>query len=575
MAKRSLQFDSLIRTQNTGLRPKGQYTKLIIKQEALFNGAMALHPICKVDDDVYGTLEEAFIDAEGKTVVLLENIALEKTFVNPQTNVTLDLAGFSLTAEDSTINLIESTDKILKVIDSSDGKTGEISSCSHAFKVSGGSLTIDSLKIAGCGNGDAKAPIALTDSAVLTINDINITGNSASFAGAIFASSSTVNIAGGKIHDNECAAGDNHATAIYLEGPSNLAISGGIISNSAIIDTRYKMNIEGTIIGGINTEDVAGTISLNAGEMRHQNELSIQHCINLEGAFEVNVKKAYKFQILGAVCEVDSKTYASLHQAVSDPASSGKVIKLIKDVEIEHTICMYLVSKSIDLNGHTISGDGTCGLFYASNSNLTITDSSQAKTGKITGGRSKIAYDSKGQFPSISTLNAGGGAIFFESVGNGHVLDISNIKIEDCGIDKSVENGYGGAIFVRGGSIAVNVNLTDVTINGNTSDGSGEKSYGGAIFGVSKCNIVFNSGEIKGNKAKSYANSIYLASPTTIFTMNDGELSNDDTENDLPLIFSNDTSEIDYNTIIINGGNVVDQNKANIYQTIDYRYKKI
>ena len=187
------------------------------------------------------------------------------------------------------------------------------------------------------------------------------------------------------------------------------------------------------------------------------------------------------------------------------------------DVTLRSTWVVQNGTTNLDLNGYTLDLDGNC-INIGDNSHtatLTINDSSDAKTGTITGG-----------------------------------------------------DGYqGGAISINKGG--------DLVMNGGTITDSGSNAYyGGAVYISDGRSFTMNGGTIGDNTAKGYGGGVYVSSDAA-FTMNGGTIENNATTNDSYYsfgggVYSKGTFNFNGGTItgnsaVINGGGVyIDSGSFNV-----------
>ena len=172
---------------------------------------------------------------------------------------------------------------------------------------------------------------------------------------------------------------------------------------------------------------------------------------------------------------------------------------------------------TIDLNGHTISRNLTSAtsdghvLYMNVEGSVTITDSSDSKTGTITGGNTTgdggAIYVDYGKL----YINGGnivnnhaeeeGGAIYCDDLDDAYVF-INGGKISDntAGVD-------GGAIFVYNGYLY----MDGGELSGNTAQ------RGGAVFWESRNSAYFTGGKITGNAASGYGGGAFIGDYGTIY----------------------------------------------------------
>ena len=170
---------------------------------------------------------------------------------------------------------------------------------------------------------------------------------------------------------------------------------------------------------------------------------------------------------------------------------------------------------TLDLNGYTIDRNANkeassyaSSVFFVDYSDFTIDDTSEAKSGKITGGYSKLG----GAFyilRSTLTINGGnicgnkavrGGAIYLTNEGG-----VTNAIFNDGVIENNYATTNGGAVYLD--------NNTIFTMNGGIIRNNAAHDYGGAVFSfqpkteqdwiTSKSFLYINGGLITGNVAET------------------------------------------------------------------------
>ncbi|MBR4742781.1 MAG: S-layer homology domain-containing protein [Oscillospiraceae bacterium] len=198
--------------------------------------------------------------------------------------------------------------------------------------------------------------------------------------------------------------------------------------------------------------------------------------------------------------------------ALKEKMAAGGYIQLGEDVTDQtKSSSSYLVvpsngTVSIDLNGYTIDRGLTAAtdkgyviLFDGESNNdggtLTITDSSGAKTGQITGGFNS-EYAGGVYVAHGGTLNLQGGSIAGNraSYGGGIYVGRGTFNMTDGSISNNIAvTGTGGGI----GTSYATIKMTGGTISGNKADADA----GGGIFLVMGSTCDISSGSITGNTA--------------------------------------------------------------------------
>ena len=197
-----------------------------------------------------------------------------------------------------------------------------------------------------------------------------------------------------------------------------------------------------------------------------------------------------------------------------DRANAGATITLSSNTEIAATL-QITKNLTLDLNGHVLkmTGDGSV-LKVSGRATLTITDSSAAKSGTITGGNAE--YGGGVYVDNNATLKMTGGCITgcHASRGGGGIYSSGNLymggtaKIEKCtGSDDAIWNREKSDIYADGGTVDGTVNnqgtikrsegAAAVTVfNGTVYNRSAGKIEAG-IYGIYN-GTVENNGTITG-----------------------------------------------------------------------------
>ena len=207
---------------------------------------------------------------------------------------------------------------------------------------------------------------------------------------------------------------------------------------------------------------------------------------------------------------VEVRTADELQNSIAD----GKSVKLTDNITITSTLEIAR-SLTLDLNGHVLkmTGDGSV-LKVSGRATLTITDSSAAKSGTITGGNAE--YGGGVYVDNNATLKMTGGCITgcHASRGGGGIYSSGNLymggtaKIEKCtGSDDAIWNREKSDIYTDGGTVDGTVNnqgtikrsegAAAVTVfNGTVYNRSAGKIEAG-IYGIYN-GTVENNGTITG-----------------------------------------------------------------------------
>ena len=167
----------------------------------------------------------------------------------------------------------------------------------------------------------------------------------------------------------------------------------------------------------------------------------------------------------------------------------------------------------IDLNGYTLSR-GTIGkddpgyvIRIGANAALTVADSSENDSGKISGGSS----ENGGAFINMGTLNIEGGTICNNSAsGNGGaVCNNGTFNMSGGVIRDNVSSSSGGAVYNNTNAVMTLSGTAKLTQNEATG------TFGGAVFNYGKLTIL-DSAEISHNKAFTRGGAIWTGLNSTL-----------------------------------------------------------
>ena len=185
-------------------------------------------------------------------------------------------------------------------------------------------------------------------------------------------------------------------------------------------------------------------------------------------------------------------------QGMIDRANAGDTIKLSSNTEIAATL-QITKNLTLDLNGCVLRMRGTGSVLKVSDrATLTITDSSAAKSGTITGGN---AEDGGGVYVEAhATLEMTGGCITdcHASYGGGGIYSYENLymggtaKIEKCtskwGSDDAIWNRERCNIYADGGTVDGTVN-NQGTIR-RSEGAAAETVFNGTVYNRSAGTII-------------------------------------------------------------------------------------
>ena len=172
-------------------------------------------------------------------------------------------------------------------------------------------------------------------------------------------------------------------------------------------------------------------------------------------------------------------------QAKIDAAADNATITLDSNTEIAATL-QITKNLTLDLNGCTLRMTGTGSVLKVSGrATLTITDSSAAKSGTITGGNA----------------GDGGGVYIGGNSSEGHLV-MTGGTITGCATDPSRGGGRGGGVFVFKGSFTMS---GTAKITNCTADWGG-----GVVVHTRSSTFTMNGGEISDCKASNTGGGVCL-----------------------------------------------------------------
>ncbi len=203
-----------------------------------------------------------------------------------------------------------------------------------------------------------------------------------------------------------------------------------------------------------------------------------------------------------AITYVLVDSYETLEEAIAD-AQEGYMVKLTKDIEIDASIVVAAEKDIIlDLNGHTISMEDSSSAAASAiknNGNLTITDSSEDETGKIT-------FNSTTPSASFGYTTS-------------TIVNTGNLTVESGTIENTTNGGASYAI-----DTAWYTSDTSITINGGTIT-SERTAVRQVPFSTTYENVLtINSGTIIGGYAAVQTHGYTNAENLATVNINGGTL---------------------------------------------------
>lgn len=345
--------------------------------------------VAQVGTKTYGTLNEAIgAAAEGDTVTLLAD-ATEDVVVDK--NITLDLGGNTLTGTNTkkiTLTIAKNATATVK--------NGSVKGTSSNYTIqNNGTATFETLTATAGNTGSSMIDnwgtltinsgvytgglnvVKSEEDSVLTINGGKFTLDYSTdgYTGVIFAYGDTT-ITGGEFIQSLTTCGRwNHPQVILtgvVEGHvATTKVTGGSFTNAHSDEGIFRGVGKAT---SDNFEVSGGTFS---------KAISADYCA--EGFIPSTKKNAdgmYGVKEGKYVAKVGSKNYETLADAIR-LAAKGKTVTLLDNISGNFEIAS-AKNITLDLNGFTLNGGtGTAKAAITNYGTLTITDSSEAKTGTI------------------------------------------------------------------------------------------------------------------------------------------------------------------------------------------------
>ena len=193
---------------------------------------------------------------------------------------------------------------------------------------------------------------------------------------------------------------------------------------------------------------------------------------------------------------------------------NGGTVTLSKDYTIDTTLNVNN-TVTLDLNGHVIKMTGSGSVInVGSNGNLTLQDSSAAKSGVITGGNAS----SKGGGVYISnggsfTMNGSTIEKCYAKYGGGVCIDSGSFTMNGGAIKGCSASDQGGGVYT----------IRDITMSGGTIENCSATNRGGGVY-TSQRNFTMSDGTIKNCSASS-GGGVFVENKGN-FTMNGGAIEN-------------------------------------------------
>ncbi len=502
--------------------------------------------IAQIGATNYATLQGAIDVAEaGDTIALLDDVVLSESIVIAKgENITLDLAGYTISGTDNTsknYGLIYNNGT-LTINDSSDAKMGAIELTAtvnsgwnrYSAVISnnpGGTLVVNGGTIEHLGGTDMAYGIDSLTNGNLGAVSVTINGGTIkSTYRAIrqFLNSTTdanvLTVSGGTIK------GAENGTAVFFHDPSAKANLGEInISEDAVINGNvYLFVTAGSTEWPVSVSIAASALS-EGSAVTTKNVPATYELAESNGTY--SVETVY-------VAQIGTTKYTSFSEAVTT-AQPGDTVVLLRNIELTETVTAVAGQNiTLDLNGNIISG--TCAasqahlFMVAYGADLTIIDSSAGKTGKIT-----YAGDSS----------------------TGWIIDVEGDLILESGtLELTGTWGIGYAVDVRPNAWGTAyTETTTFTMNGGkiiSSDGGVRVASSSAdTYSDVSASFIMNGGEIDAAWDGVFIQQSNAVWDTLSFAINNGSIKS--ALNPIRLYGPTATSYVadeDCMTVALNGG---------------------
>ena len=284
---------------------------------------------------------------------------------------------------------------------------------------------------------------------------INSKGNN-NYSMAIWADGGEVIINGGTYTNKGCKVDadpdNNHYDLIYVKNGGSVSIHGGTFECEI---PKWTLNSHDSLTG---TFQVHGGAFMGFDPTAADTEPGDPVNWVVKGSACTAVGSVYN---VTGVAAIGNAQYATLQSAIN-AANAGETITLLKSEQLSTGLTVAVGKQvTLDLNGYTLSGvSSTAGssALIQNNGDLTINDSSEAKTGKITTQAENPDTEWEAGFPAYAnntitncgTLTINGGRI--ENItGEGFCVPIDN----NSGNRDAILIVNGGEIVHTNGNVAV------------------------------------------------------------------------------------------------------------------------
>ena len=433
--------------------------------------------VAKIGNAYYTSIQSA-VDAanNGETIKLIQNVKMDTKTLTTQDDgyavlvnvagkdVTLDLNGKNITVDAAGADLANAKGGMLLGVFSAD---------------LGGHLTL-------VGNSDAQVNVNVNYAKVYSMFVSESAQKDKSNSGKI-------TVEGGKY----TTIGKLANAMFFADADRVITINGGtFICDSASTTSAYPWmvntldnNILKVVING-------GTFNVDVNHQYRPFEVIVPENkavkANGDGLWTIVEAEAYITEMLsGNGNEVGKYShevgYVTLAEALAAVNERGNKVTMVKDVELTETITI-VADKTIvlDLNGKTVSmndASGASAALIKNNGNLTITDATEAKSGKLS---------FKTTTPSTANAYAS------NTISNYGVITIEGGNVENLSVGGAcyaLDNYAGSTATINGGKLTAEKTAVRIF---NWTDGEAAKATinmnGGEIYSKDGYGININSG---------------------------------------------------------------------------------
>ena len=276
----------------------------------------------------------------------------------------------------------------LTITDTSTGEKGTIKghgyiSCGGAVlhNYAGATMTVEAVNVDGNAMGMSAGTgqyVISNEGGMITIDGANVYDNTTENVDASLIN----NVSGTMTVKGNATLNHPNTKTINAKGGEVILESATIISdNHAIYAKGGTTNITGDVtIKASSANETAGTLTIDGGAITKAENVDL---LAPSGSTWTKIGNTEVLVKENSAAVVNGVSYDSLTEAVA-AAKDGETITLVKAVELTSTLSITADKKiTLDLNGCKISADMNGPHMICNAGNLTITDSSAAKTGEI------------------------------------------------------------------------------------------------------------------------------------------------------------------------------------------------